>query len=87
MGAAQQQCDSSLLSRSMDDVIQRIRGIRLQDEENGDPQPKPKVLEDVSLAGIVQHIQKITSSDDSTEHRLVFACHNWLFVVLFQPKR
>ena len=63
------------MAQSIDDVIQGIRGMRLQNEENGDSQPKPKVLEDVSLAGIVQHIEKIASSDDSTEHTLVFACH------------
>ncbi len=39
------------------------------DKVNG---AKPKILEDVSLAGIAKHIHKLASSDNSTER--YFAC-------------
>ncbi len=46
--------------------------VNTMDKVNGDSQPKHKILEDVSLAGIAKHIHKLASSDNSTER--YFAC-------------
>ena len=58
------------------------------DKVNGDSQPKHKILEDVSLAGIAKHIHKLASSDNSTER--YFACTDqhltWLVLFSFSQK-
>ena len=43
----------------MEFLLQRIRGMRMQDGDEGAEVEKPKVLEEVSLEGIVKHIQQM----------------------------
>lgn len=46
----------------VDELIERIRGVNVSDDTAEQP---PKVLEEVSVAGIVKHIKKIQSQNES----------------------
>ena len=52
------------------DLIEKLRGMRLEGGE--DSQPKPKVLDEVTLTGIVKHIQKLLASDNRKEVHLSY---------------
>ena len=48
--------------------------------------PPPKVLEELSLEGVVKHIRKIQASDNSEQYNILSDYLNWLldFFFLFQ---
>ncbi len=49
------------------DLIERLRAMRVNGVDE-DSQPKPKVLEEINLAGIVKHIQKLLASDNRKKY-------------------
>lgn len=55
----------------MEDLLYKLSHLEV-DEEGESPTPPPKVLEELTLVGVVKHIRKLQESANSESHEELY---------------